>query len=462
MNKHSRRQIALALRQAARVLASSSRAKEQDAIDLIVSYVMHNVDRLRSRADLEALLEETEVVDAEEVFEAMGDTRQMSFLSDLPPPDAFIKVVNDTLTQAFSAALDKIDEIVEKQAAFEGHDIERWVEDGIARFYDIPSLLSRLQNDEVKEVVKEAIENGVATEDLFAALESTGEVTDSGMDLAAYNNDSDFEGEVYTEATVFRGRLGDLTISDISRLFKETASLFDTKKARAHHGFDPTRNYNTFNFTVTVGWKFDADKVREALEEHLPIEETDEPPETVYKFKNGFRVVSLKPGHLFKEGCEGGICIGQRRRGYYDALKNGEIAVYSLRSPSDKVKLTIEVDLHEDGRPKAVLQVKGKANRLPGFDLGRTEFKHVDEVEMAMEFVSRYLKLDPMDAHDLAPGVTALAEWKEQEAERRARQKAEHAARRVQGSVSFAPSIAVRRLLARATKYNLRLEAERG
>jgi hypothetical protein len=457
MNKTTRQNIAAALRQAAHTLARLTASTPKDRIlRIVVDYVdkEKNLSALNKSALLD-LLEGVEIDD--DLLKNFAEAHEADMVDD---------ELYDLLSDVFDKALRTIDKAVERQAeereaeeAKDNDDAENWLGDGIAaRYRNIDNVTRALtqnfsRNDEAAEIILEAKEAGISDEDIFGALEtaSTATTVRSSMSLVAMDNDSKTEVDTGQEA------INGLTIEAVSDLYNELDGLFSTS---SRHDFDPSL-HNYFYYRLAVGWNINTDDLRRAITGFLPEDEEGVgPPEVVYKFKNGFQVVSLKPGHLVKEGCEGGICIGQRKHGYYDALKNGEIAVYSLRTPSDKVKLTIEVELDGE-RPTRVLQVKGKANRLPGFDLGRQEFKHVEEVEMAMEFVSRYLHLDPADAPDLAPGVTALAEWKKQDAERRARQKAEHASRRLQGSASHPLSENVRRLIARADRYDLRLEQER-
>lgn len=449
MNKTTRLSVAKALRQAAHTLAHlTASTPRNEVIRAVVDYVAQKKDlKSPQRSALLDLLEGVEIDD--DLLENFARANKAGSGAD--------DELHDLLSDVFREALHAIDKEIEQQAegAAENTNAEDWLTEGIAsHFGNLDALIRHLRDSEEAEIILEAQKAGVSDDDIFGALEAASTATTGRMSIVVVDNDS-MEGEVYTDSEVING----LTIEDIRLLYNELQGLFSPSRSV---DFNPSRRYHSYNYPLRVGWSVDTDGLRDALAGVLPEgEEETEPPEVVYKFKNGFQVVSLKPGHLAKEGCEGGICIGQRKHGYYDALKAGEIAVYSLRTSSDKVKLTIEVDLHEDGRPKKVLQVKGKANRLPGFDLGRDEFKHVEEVEMAMEFVSRYLKLDPMDAPNLAPGVTALAEWKKQDAERRSRQKAEHAARRLHGSVSYPLSSNVLRLLARADKYDLLLGRER-
>jgi hypothetical protein len=104
--------------------------------------------------------------------------------------------------------------------------------------------------------------------------------------------------------------------------------------------------------------------------------------------------------------------------GYGKAVRDGEIKILSIRRPSGKPLFTIEAQLAPrrriDEEPKFTHyeQIKGKANRLPGFDLGKTgtEFPiKRDEVKRVYEFVeggpytSSNIAVD--DIRDMKPAV---------------------------------------------------------
>jgi hypothetical protein len=83
--------------------------------------------------------------------------------------------------------------------------------------------------------------------------------------------------------------------------------------------------------------------------------------------------------------------------GYGKAVRDGEIKILSLRRPSGKPLFTFEAALNDDGEIIDCAQIAGKANREPGFDLGKAgpnaEIKK-DEVERVIDFVIE-LGLDP-------------------------------------------------------------------
>lgn len=141
----------------------------------------------------------------------------------------------------------------------------------------------------------------------------------------------------------------------------------------------------------------------------------------------GFYVARLRPTQLTLEGMSPpvglGICVGGS--GYREAVEDGRKQIYGIRTPGGKPKFTIDVRLdssenltYEDEfltdeeikvkRARArempvppffdVSQVKGKANRLPGFDPDSEVFKGeagVDDVRVVVEFLANYLGMTP-------------------------------------------------------------------
>lgn len=192
----------------------------------------------------------------------------------------------------------------------------------------------------------------------------------------------------------------------------------------------------SFFYTIgeTEGWHLEAkpniNKITNALDEKLD-ERSGEPgakPATVesivYRFNGsndsiagasgrGMYVASLKPTELGKEGATLGICVGRKDMPYCRKLRAGEIAIYSVRTEAGKPKFTIEVTLDGSGNPVRVAQVKGKANRIPGFDPGSTSFTKPDEVRLVVEFLRKHLNFSE-DAirrtSDMAAGVQALTD----------------------------------------------------
>lgn len=128
----------------------------------------------------------------------------------------------------------------------------------------------------------------------------------------------------------------------------------------------------------------------------------------VFRYPDGWYVQDLRPEELPGEGKEMRMCVGRDDMGYMDAVERGEIKILSMRDPRGKPKFTIEVALDKKGRPKAIAQIKGKANRLPGWNPGQTNQGNVrdDEVAKAVTAVE-FLGLDPQKVLDLEPGYRA-------------------------------------------------------
>jgi hypothetical protein len=128
----------------------------------------------------------------------------------------------------------------------------------------------------------------------------------------------------------------------------------------------------------------------------------------VHTFDDDFFVKDLLAEELPAEGAEMRMCVGRRDMGYMDAVRRGATKIFSLRTPKGRPKLTFEVSLNRQGEPRRVVQVKGKANRLPGWGPrpGEGKFK-VDEARKAVEFVAS-LGIDPDDVSDLKPALEGL------------------------------------------------------
>jgi hypothetical protein len=129
----------------------------------------------------------------------------------------------------------------------------------------------------------------------------------------------------------------------------------------------------------------------------------------------GFYVAQLRPGQLILEGMSPpvglGICVGDGS--YQRQVIAGKMSIYGIRAPSGKPKFTISLD------KKGIEQVKGAANRLPGFDPGSGEFKGeagVDDVRVVVEFLMVFLGMKPKNEtfkgdernDNLKPGLLAM------------------------------------------------------
>lgn len=145
------------------------------------------------------------------------------------------------------------------------------------------------------------------------------------------------------------------------------------------------------------------------------VEISDEPPpelgERVHTFADGAYVQSLTPEELPNEGKRMGMCVGKPEMGYIEALTNNDIRILSLRTEGGRPKMTISIELDNEGRMEAIEQIKGKANRLPGWNLGeegRGKFKD-DEFAKAIELVD-VLGFRPAVVEDLGYGIDYVEE----------------------------------------------------
>lgn len=163
---------------------------------------------------------------------------------------------------------------------------------------------------------------------------------------------------------------------------------------------------------VDAAWSYIEDRIRERIDEEGTVEaipayaELEGKPATervVYRWPDGFYVQELLAEELPQESKDMGICVGDPGYGYARAVKRGEIKIYSLRRPAGKPLFTMEIDLDDKGRISGVKQVKGKANRLPGFDSGKVGDRFPikrDEVERLYQFIE-----GPMANLTAPPGV---------------------------------------------------------
>jgi hypothetical protein len=153
-------------------------------------------------------------------------------------------------------------------------------------------------------------------------------------------------------------------------------------------------------------------------------------------FENApWKLIKLRPGDLRLEGTLMGHCVGDKGMGYVRAVKDGEIEIWSLRSRDNKPRFTLEVDgqfydaddravaqaaavkrgrtatmvgdpvafAEQALRAQAIKQLKGKANRTPGFaDVRRTGgIKFPDEVIFWVNALKQ-LGADPLEVQDFS------------------------------------------------------------
>ena len=140
--------------------------------------------------------------------------------------------------------------------------------------------------------------------------------------------------------------------------------------------------------------------------------------DTVYKYSGtnetiagasskGMYVAKLTPKDLREESREMGHCIGNRQHGHPQLLEAGKTEVYSIRTEAGKTKFTIEKSL----KGGVVSEIKGKANRLPGYEPNSDKMTKPDEVRLVVEFLISHLNLTPSQVEgtrDIRAGVAAL------------------------------------------------------
>jgi len=132
----------------------------------------------------------------------------------------------------------------------------------------------------------------------------------------------------------------------------------------------------------------------------------------VAKGGGAFEFWDLKNAAAIKQhGSKMGQCVGNRQYGYVPAVERGEAKIIAMRTKAGKPKLTLEAYLDEDGNIVKFGEIKGKGNRIPGFqshDPSKGKFKPV-EVEVVMAFADE--QSPPVDLstnQDIAPALSRL------------------------------------------------------
>lgn len=103
-------------------------------------------------------------------------------------------------------------------------------------------------------------------------------------------------------------------------------------------------------------------------------------------------------------------CIGDPQYEYPQTVERGAGRAFSLRRPSGKRLLSLFADLNLRGEITDISQVKGKANRLVGWDLSKAGVGKLkeDEVIKTILFIRDYLKFNPLKVGDLEPALSYL------------------------------------------------------
>lgn len=306
-------------------------------------------------------------------------------------------------------------------------------------------LISEVEVKQVRRYYKDEFENflehfqaeGFSQDQIKDALEEA--VHDSNNYTFSYNTDE--YGGAFLRSNEFASfymevnDLHDLTedmhsdeieaaLEEINRKTDLTLDLGDIEKAleKKYEAFD-IQEYSAHYADADLDW----DKLEEAVKETLSGEEpagpatSEEVPVSkriVHKFKDGSYVLDLLPSELPTEGKAMGMCIGRPEMGYIRAVRQGDTKILSLRTQAGRPKFTIEASIKQ-GTPleptpaiyriSRINQIKGKANRLPGWDLGkegRGDLKR-DEVEKIKELLN-VLDIPPESVSDLRPALQML------------------------------------------------------
>lgn len=131
------------------------------------------------------------------------------------------------------------------------------------------------------------------------------------------------------------------------------------------------------------------------------------------------KLITLKPSELGVEGRRMRHCVGDSPS-YACRIQRGEIEIWSLRNRANKPLFTLEVDsnfhkhtgpnedLNSQRRATAIRQLKGKANRTPGYTERRGEFVASENEVKLWRLIFKKLKVAPeyvvdFSAHNITP-----------------------------------------------------------
>lgn len=295
----------------------------------------------------------------------------------------------------------------------------------------VTHAMEMLEGDPILDIINEDLLREVLEDPevyKFTVTQDGGSYHDSGLwhyDLGTVQNQGN--GAKYNDT--LRAALASMTDSDIE---KAVALLADEEPYYLRFGsqyrktavdrdfFDSDSEYY-FESSARVVADINFDVLIETLKEKLTesggLLPEGTPDDVVYRYAGtnatvggasarGMYVIALRPDQLRAEGAALGICVGRTDMGYRESLKKGQIKLYSIRTEAGKPKFTIEVD----SRTQSIDQVKGKANRLPGFEPGKPTLSKPDEVRLVVEFLLSlgYTPDDIRAANDIRGGVRAL------------------------------------------------------
>lgn len=281
--------------------------------------------------------------------------------------------------------------------------------------YDIADVLADVLRDPALYDVEVDSYGGIVREDV-------------GDDEFEFNAKWDGDFGVLVENLRFDADL-EYVVEELERDDIYVASRIGRKNENSISNWLARSVYFTFSVDTSYSIEYNSEQIYEAFHNHLvdlEIESEEDADEedadegvdnVVYRFcgtndciggasARNMYVVSLTPKQLRKEGADLGICVGRPDMPYAKNLRNGNIEIYSIRTESGRPKFTIERSVSVGD----IRQVKGKANRLPGYEPGKYDLAKPDEVRLVVEFLTS-LGMDPKairGSRDISPGVQAM------------------------------------------------------
>jgi hypothetical protein len=301
------------------------------------------------------------------------------------------------------------------------------------------------------ELVEYATERGVPEADVDRILNellvdtNNYEISTESYVSSNFIYSEEIRGNVYVERSDWIDEFEACTPDEVERavakIAKQTDHVVDVDaEDLAKQKYSLEFDFDTGMYMVASikNWEHIADSAREGIDEVEVPDDKDMPgalpPESrvVYRWPDGFYVQDLLPSELPAEGKTMGMCVGRADMGYGKAVREGTAKILSLRRPSGKPLFTIEAATDLGGRVfiESIDQIKGKANRKPGFDLGKdremvagygqhperhamTQLQAAmgikrDEVERVLEYVLS-IPIDPATVDDLQPAMAAIS-----------------------------------------------------
>jgi hypothetical protein len=230
------------------------------------------------------------------------------------------------------------------------------------------------------------------------------EMYEDEFDLATLKIDKDLPG-------VYRGILSYSLKKQIPRKF---ASIWGESNVEAEVLYNPDWG----RIDRTVDRILDSEGVLEDEfedDEGQPTDTRTKDERTVMRFPDGFYVLQLTPEEMKTEDgsySDKGLshCIGDPAQGFLGAVRKNKGIAWSVRRPSGKPLISIFAGLNKDGSIRDVEQVKGKSNRLVGWDLhkvGAPNKVKEHETKMVTAFIES-LDVDPFLVSDLLPALSSM------------------------------------------------------